>query len=661
MDDTLNRSLDYLVVNHYDGREERIPIPSRGAPPIRIGRETDNDVVLSDPRASRAHAQVRRGAAEPEIMDVGSANGTFIGGQRIEANVWRPLPTGTVAYLGDTALTFEPGIASATTTRIAPLSAQPVPPAPPGPSPRIPAFLPWAGIVGMLVVALLIITVAAVLWVGRETPGTPEPAATTIHPGLAVQTPGGPPPAGATPAGESPLIPYPVVKVEEVQVRPIILGALPDPTKAFIIVHVRVENQGTGNFIVSPDQFQLLDASGMVLTEAGSAYSGEGLRKLGLADRYRELRLEPGGSVPESLLFAGEARPYQLFLRYQAPGLEILTLDLGAVDAGREIALALGTPAAGETPVAVAQATSTPTVAPTPTATRPPELPAPKTVPASSLMGTIVYPVFNGTIYDLYLGNADGSGTRFFLPNASQPQFSPDGRRITYHSWKKDKRALITVDVTGGNEHIIAGNLEDQLPTWSPDGTSIIFLSRRSGQRASELFLVSSVGGGELKFVGNGEYPTWAPDNRLAFKGWESTGVGLRLSKPDLTDIQALTDTDTDTAPAVSPDGRQIAFMSRRDGNWNIYLVRSDGKGLKQLTDDPANDGLPTWSPDGKVIAFVSSRGGPWAVWVMNADGSGKRQLFTMEGSPDGFVAGEDLDKSRGWAEERISWTHEKK
>ena len=88
-------------------------------------------------------------------------------------------------------------------------------------------------------------------------------------------------------------------------------------------------------------------------------------------------------------------------------------------------------------------------------------------------------------------------------------------------------------------------------------------------------------------------------------------------------------------------------------------MVGSDGKGLKQLTEDPANDGLPAWSPDGKVIAFVSNRGGPWAVWAMNPDGGGsERQLFTMEGSPDGFVAGEDLDKSRGWAEERISWAY---
>ena len=446
--------------------------------------------------------------------------------------------------------------------------------------------------------------------------------------------------------------------MEEVRAEPIILGALPDPTKAFIIVRVRVENQGTGDLVVSPSQFQLVDASGTVLMEEGSNYSQDGLRKLGLADRYKDLRLGPGGSVPESLLFAGEAKPYDVFLRYQAPGMDPITLDLGEIDAERAVAVALGTPVAEESPVAVAQeADATSTAGPTPTPTRPPELPAPRTVSASSLVGTIAYPVFNGTTYDLYLGKADGSGTSFYLPSASQPQFSSDGGRIAYHSWLPEKRALVTRNVPGGNEHIVAVHLEDQLPTWSPDGTTIIILSRRRGDRASELLGVWSVGG-DPQVIGHGEYPTWALDDRLAFKGWgETPDLGLRLSPPDMSDPVELTDHDTDTAPAVSPDGKQIAFMSRRDGNWNIYIMNSDGTGLKQLTDDPSEDGLPTWAPDGKVIAFVSNRGGPWAVWAVPPGGGGKRQLFTTEGSPDGFVAGEDLDKSRGWAEERISWT----
>ena len=654
MDDTQSHLPDNLVVNHFDGREERVSLPSSETP-IRIGRETDNDVVLSDPRASRYHAQVRRGEEGLEIMDVGSANGTFVGAQRIEANSWHLLPHGSVAYLGDTTLTFQPSPASAQTVAVAPVTIPPPPP-PSEPADRKPTFVPWAIIAGALVI-LLIIIVGAILLTGRQTPAESTTTKSDAPSGLESQTPGAPP-STEEPTTEEELIPYPVVEVEEVRAEPIILGALPDPTKAFIIVRVRVENQGTGDLVVSPSQFQLVDASGTVLMEEGSNYSQDGLRKLGLADRYQDLRLGPGGSVPESLLFAGEAQLYDVFLRYQAPGMDPITLDLGEIDAERAVAVALGTPVAEESPVAVAQeADATSTAGPTPAPTRPPELPAPRTVSASSLVGTIAYPVFNGTTYDLYLGKADGSGTSFYLPSASQPQFSSDGGRIAYHSWLTEKRALITRAVPGGNEHIVAVHLEDQLPTWSPDGTTIIFLSRRRGDRASELLGVSS-NGGDPQVIGHGEYPTWALDGRLAFKGWgEPQDLGIRLSPPDLSDPVELTEHDTDTAPTVSPDGKQVVFMSRRDGNWNIYIMNSDGTGMTQLTDDPSEDGLPTWSPDGKAIAFVSNRGGPWAVWAVPPGGGGKRQLFTMEGSPDGFVAGEDLDKSRGWAEERITWT----
>ncbi len=81
-----------------------------------------------------------------------------------------------------------------------------------------------------------------------------------------------------------------------------------------------------------------------------------------------------------------------------------------------------------------------------------------------------------------------------------------------------------------------------------------------------------------------------------------------------------------------------------------------DGSNLQRLTADPAQDGLPTWSPDGKALAFVSDRQGQWAIWAMTPAGDDQQQLFVLEGSPDGFV-GTDTFSSRGWAEERISWT----
>ena len=355
----------------------------------------------------------------------------------------------------------------------------------------------------------------------------------------------------------------------------------------------------------------------------------------------------------------------------------IATTELAAVVEGQPVSTATplilqaladaptDTPSPTEPPPAAVEETSgveEETVAPTPTATpEPTTTPAAQAaqaqgIPESSLVGTIAYPVFNGTDYNIYFGQADGSGSQLFRESASQPTFSPDGSRIAFHSWRLDAWGLITMDLSGDNFTVVANFVEDQLPTWSVDGSEIVLLSRRAGDRKSRLIRVGShQNRTEGVVIGEGEYPTIGPDNQLAFRGWGSTAPGLRLATTSLQNIRVVTESEDDTAPAISPDGEQIAFMSRRDGNWEIYLIKVDGSGLERLTNDPAEDGLPTWSPDGKVLAFVSSRGGAWAIWATTPDGSDQRQLFSMQGSPDGFV-GTDFNASRGWAEERISW-----
>lgn len=77
--------------------------------------------------------------------------------------------------------------------------------------------------------------------------------------------------------------------------------------------------------------------------------------------------------------------------------------------------------------------------------------------------------------------------------------------------------------------------------------------------------------------------------------------------------------------PAYSPDGRLIAFASRRGPSFDLYVMNADGTGTRQLTSTRANDGHPTWSPDGERIAF--QRGDPSRLYVMAADGSGQRRL----------------------------------
>ena len=306
------------------------------------------------------------------------------------------------------------------------------------------------------------------------------------------------------------------------------------------------------------------------------------------------------------------------------------------------------------TPSATTTSASTPTPETTPTGSTISS--TGRRIPATSLSGTIAVPVYNGTDFDLYFGQADGSGIELYREHASQPAFSSDGTRIAFHSWF-DKWGLIHTDLSGGDEILVADFVEDQLPTWTKDGSLIIYLSRREGDRKSRLMKVGST---ELNsdgaVIGEGEYPAVGPNGQLVFRGWGNTGTGIRLSSPDLEDIVEVTIRDDDTAPALSPDGKKIAFMSRRDGNWGIYLVNADGSGLKRLTDDLADDGLPTWSPDGRAIAFLSSRDETWGVWAMTPDGDDQRLLFEIEGSPNGLV-GANRDASRGWTEERMSWT----
>ena len=77
----------------------------------------------------------------------------------------------------------------------------------------------------------------------------------------------------------------------------------------------------------------------------------------------------------------------------------------------------------------------------------------------------------------------------------------------------------------------------------------------------------------------------------------------------------------------VSPDGQWIAFTLRKTdleankGRTDLWLVGTNGKGLRQMTSNPAGDFNPCWSKDVKTIYFISTRSGSSQVWKISADG----------------------------------------
>jgi LysM repeat protein len=316
----------------------------------------------------------------------------------------------------------------------------------------------------------------------------------------------------------------------------------------------------------------------------------------------------------------------------------------------------------GSTPTATTS-TATPTrtgPTPTPAPTKPPRPTATPTPRPATLSGKIAFAVWNvyHNEYDLYISNIDGSGRNRLGEGFRQPQLRPDGAVLVANGeGAPNFEHIVKMNPSGGELVEISQFVEDSYPTWSPEGQIVAFSSTAYGDDQSRLGIVHDIYGKQQEWIRvgttevRGKYPFWMADGQIVYHGCDflvdHAACGLFVVPSGGGAYRRLTNHSSDTAPAGS--GSRVAFMSARDGNWEVYTVSLDGSGLKRLTTNSANDGLPTWSPDGQSIAFVSDRSGAWAIWVMDRNGDNVRKLFDIGGGYGG--GGSD------WVTERISWS----
>ncbi len=323
--------------------------------------------------------------------------------------------------------------------------------------------------------------------------------------------------------------------------------------------------------------------------------------------------------------------------------------------------------------------TSTP---PEPTPTAPAYTPTPAATraagPAPKLSGLLFFPVFDPArrTYDIYRLDLAGGKMERFIEQASQPATTPDRKRIGWRSWKQDQRGLLSRPFDSPDTWTMIRFTEAARPDWAPDGQRFVFPSRQEPDRVSRLYLFTGIGDEpfiEIQRHGSpivGRTPAFLPDGRIVYQGCVENACGLYLMDADGTNPKQLTEFKDDTAPAVSPDGKRIAYMSRVSGYWQVYLINTDGSGRHPLTDDWYWNGLPTWSPDGKYLAFVSTRDENWPdhfalvdnaaskmrLWVMDANGGNQRPLNDFAFRLDGIPAGVPEHEVGGWIEERMIW-----
>lgn len=234
------------------------------------------------------------------------------------------------------------------------------------------------------------------------------------------------------------------------------------------------------------------------------------------------------------------------------------------------------------------------------------------------------------------------------IVNLSEPQISPDGKRIAVivstPDWKTDKsqQELDLVDVASGTRRALTWKREDiSTPRWSPDGTRLAFLAKDADTKEDQLFVMPMDGGDALRVTGikhGVDAYSWSPDgSQLAFVSADEAANAKAIKEHD--DAFQVTDNHFLTRAALTP--------------WHLWLVPSAGGTAKRLTEgsyslqtDQQDDApVPAWSRDGRSIAFVRFPGPYWGpsfhsvIDAVDTGGGQPRTLVAAEGSANVMYA----------------------
>lgn len=214
-----------------------------------------------------------------------------------------------------------------------------------------------------------------------------------------------------------------------------------------------------------------------------------------------------------------------------------------------------------------------------------------------------------------------------------QPRFSLDGKEITYrtitgHAYRisikrgKPKRILkkigFVTDVTllskntalftwhhggtGKRSDIGIADLKTDKITWLVRGPNIYHDPRPTRDGKKVVFVFSH------------------PKHHCQLYSINADGTGKKKLGGGPLDT-------FDTYPSWSPDGNMVAFSSSRAGGRDVWLINTDGSGLKRLTKFPGFEESPVFSPDGKRILFESNKGGTVELWSVDLNGQNPKQI----------------------------------
>ena len=243
-------------------------------------------------------------------------------------------------------------------------------------------------------------------------------------------------------------------------------------------------------------------------------------------------------------------------------------------------------------------------------------------------------------VYTLAVADSDGYAEQIILKSRQpimSPAWSPNGKRLAYVSFEKNRSVVYMQELKSGKRKIIAQFKGiNSAPAWSPDGKRLAMTLSKDGN--SEIY-VMYIASGVLQRITNhygiDTEPAWSPDGRSLIFTSDRAGkpqiyqVGINQQGRSGSPKRLTYGGIYNAGASFSPDGKSIVLITRERGDFRVATLELASRHLQVITHSKLDES-PSFSPNGKMILYATELRGRGILEAIAVDGSNSPQRLRV-------------------------------